>query len=105
MWSPDGQQVAFVRDNNIFLVKLLYNNAESQVTKDGRRNEIINGLPDWVNEEEFSFNSAMVFSADSKQIVWVRYDESQVPEVCLPMAPADLNVGAAKASAASSEIG
>ncbi|MCR5159215.1 MAG: DPP IV N-terminal domain-containing protein [Prevotella sp.] len=100
VWSPDGQQVAFVRDNNIFLVKLLYNNAESQVTKDGRRNEIINGLPDWVNEEEFSFNSAMVFSADSKQIVWVRYDESQVPEVCLPMAPADLNVGAAKASAA-----
>ena len=89
VWSPDGQQVAFVRDNNIFLVKLLYNNAESQVTKDGKRNEIINGLPDWVNEEEFSFNSAMVFSADSKQIIWVRYDESQVPEVYLPLAPAD----------------
>ena len=80
LWSPDGNQVAFVRDNNIFLVKLLYNNAESQVTKDGKRNEIINGLPDWVNEEEFSFNSSMVFTADSKQIVWVRYDESQVKE-------------------------
>ena len=100
VWSPDGNQVAFVRDNNIFLVKLLYNNAESQVTKDGKRNEIINGLPDWVNEEEFSFNSAMVFSADSKQIVWVRYDESQVPEVCLPMAPADWQAGASKASSA-----
>ena len=100
VWSPDGTQVAFVRDNNIFLVKLLYNNAESQVTKDGKRNEIINGLPDWVNEEEFSFNSAMVFSADSKQIVWVRYDESQVPEVCLPMAPADWHAGAAEASPA-----
>ena len=85
VWSPDGLQVAFVRDNNIFLVKLLYNNAESQVTKDGSRNEIINGLPDWVNEEEFSFNSAMVFSADSKQIVWVRYDESQVKEYAMPM--------------------
>ena len=35
VWSPDGEQVAFVRDNNIHLVKLLYNNAESQVTKDG----------------------------------------------------------------------
>ena len=80
VWSPDGYQVAFVRDNNIFLVKLLYNNSESQVTKDGKRNEIINGIPDWVNEEEFSFNSSMVFTADSRQIVWVRYDESQVRE-------------------------
>ena len=80
IWSPDGNQVAFIRDNNIFLVKLLYNNAESQVTKDGKRNEVINGLPDWVNEEEFSFNSSMVFTADSRQLVWVRYDESQVRE-------------------------
>ncbi len=85
VWSPDGNQVAFVRDNNIFLVKLLYNNAESQVTKDGKRNEVINGLPDWVNEEEFSFNSSMVFSADSRQIVWVRYDESQVKEYSMSM--------------------
>jgi len=85
VWSPDGNQVAFVRDNNIFLVKLLYNNAESQVTKDGKTNEVINGLPDWVNEEEFSFNSAMVFSADSKQIVWVRYDESLVKQYSMPL--------------------
>ena len=85
VWSPDGNQVAFVRDNDIFLVKLLYNNAESQVTKDGKRNEVINGLPDWVNEEEFSFNSAMVFTADSKQIVWVRYDESQVKEYAMQL--------------------
>ena len=80
VWSPDGTQVAFVRNNNIFLVKLLYGNAESQVTKDGKFNEVINGLPDWVNEEEFSFNSSMVFTADSRQIVWVRYDESHVKE-------------------------
>ena len=85
LWSPDGNQVAFVRDNNIFLVKLLYNNAESQVTKDGKHNEIINGLPDWVCEEEFSHNSAMVFTADSKQIVWVRYDETEVPQYTLPL--------------------
>ncbi len=85
LFSPDGTQVAFVRDNNIFLVKLLYNNSESQVTKDGKRNEVINGLPDWVCEEEFSHNSAMVFSADSRQIVWVRYDESQVREYAMPL--------------------
>ena len=42
-FSPDGNQIAFVRDNNIFLVKLLFNNAESQITKDGERNKIING--------------------------------------------------------------
>jgi len=80
VWSPDGYQVAFVRDNNIHLVKLLYNNSESQVTKDGKQNEVINGIPDWVNEEEFSFNSSLVFTADSRQIVWVRSDESQVKE-------------------------
>ena len=85
VWSPDGEQVAFVRDNNIFLVKLLYDNAESQVTKDGERDKVINGLPDWVNEEEFSFNSAMTFSADSKQIVWTRYDESEVKSYSLQM--------------------
>ena len=82
-WSPDGYQVAFVRDNNIYLVKLLYDNSESQVTKDGKPNEIINGLPDWVNEEEFSFNSSLEFTADSRQIVWVRYDETEVKEYTL----------------------
>ena len=85
VWSPDGNVVAFVRDNNIFLVKLLYGNAESQVTKDGKRNEIINGVPDWVYEEEFSTNSSLVFSADSKQVVWIRYDESKVKEYSMPM--------------------
>ena len=78
VFSPDGNMIAFVRDNNIWLVKLLYDNAESQVTKDGKRNAVINGIPDWVYEEEFSTNSSMVFSADSRQIVWIRYDESAV---------------------------
>lgn len=85
IFSPDGNQIAFVRDNNIFLVKLLYDNAESQVTKDGKRNEVINGIPDWVNEEEFATNSSMVFTADSKQICWIRYDESAVKEYSMQM--------------------
>ncbi|MBQ4386807.1 MAG: DPP IV N-terminal domain-containing protein [Prevotella sp.] len=85
LFSPDGQQIAFVRDNNIFLVKLLYDNAEVQVTKDGKKNEVINGIPDWVNEEEFSHTDAMVFTANSEQLVWVRYDESQVKEYSLPL--------------------
>lgn len=80
LFSPDGNMIAFVRQNNIYLVKLLYDNAESQVTTDGERNKIINGIPDWVYEEEFSTNRSMVFSADSRQLVWIKYDESKVKE-------------------------
>ena len=85
LFSPDGNQIAFVRENNIYLVKLLYDNAESQVTKDGKWNEVINGIPDWVYEEEFSTNASMVFSADSKQIVWIRYDESAVKQYSMQL--------------------
>jgi dipeptidyl-peptidase-4 len=85
LFSPDGTMIAFVRDNNIFLIKLLYDNAESQVTKDGKKNEVINGIPDWVNEEEFGNNRAMVFTADSKKLVWVRYDEKAVVEYSMPL--------------------
>ena len=85
VFSPDASMVAFVRDNNIFLVKRNYGNSESQVTLDGKRNCIINGAPDWVYEEEFSFNCAMEFSADSKMLAYVRFDESQVPEYSFPL--------------------
>ena len=83
-FSPDGNQIAFVRANNIFLVKLLYNNAESQVTKDGEVNKVINGKPDWVYEEEFSFNCAFDFSADSEMLAWIRFDESNVKTFSFP---------------------
>ena len=80
LFSRDGNMIAYVRDNNIFLVKLLYDNAESQVTTDGARNKIINGIPDWVYEEEFSPHRSMVFTAASRQLVWIKYDESKVKE-------------------------
>ena len=85
LFSTDGQQIAFVKDGNIFLTKLLYDNDEVQVTKDGKRNEVINGIPDWVNEEEFGHSRAMVFTANSEQLVWVRYEEKDVPEISLPL--------------------
>ena len=66
-------------------MKLLYDNSESQVTKDGKRNEIINGIPDWVNEEEFGFSTAMTFNADGKVLCWIRYDESRVKTYALQM--------------------
>ena len=85
IWSPDGNQIAFVRDNNIFLVKLLYDNAESQITKDGKFNEIINGVPDWVYEEEFSTNCSLCFTADSRMLCWIKYDERKVKEYSLQL--------------------
>lgn len=84
LWSRDGNMVAFVRDGNLFLVKLLFNNSESQITKDGKFNEVINGKPDWVNEEEFSFNRAFDFNEDNTMLAWIRYDETEVPLFSFP---------------------
>ena len=84
LFSPDSHQIAFVRNNNIYLIKLLFGNSESQVTKDGEYNKVLNGIPDWVYEEEFSYNRAFDFSADSKMIAYVRFDESQVPMYSFP---------------------
>ena len=84
LWSKDGTMVAFVREGNLFLVKLLFNNSESQITKDGEFNKIINGKPDWVNEEEFSFARAFDFNADNTMIAWIRYDETEVPMFSFP---------------------
>ncbi len=79
VFSPDGNLIAFVRDNNIHLVKLLFGNSESQVTEDGKANEVINGVPDWVYEEEFGFNRALEFSPDNRMLAYIRYDETDVP--------------------------
>ena len=83
-FSSDGTMIAFVRQNNLFLVRLLFNNAETQITKDGEYNKVINGKPDWVNEEEFSFARAFTFNADGTMIAWIRYDESAVREFTFP---------------------
>ena len=83
-WSADGNMVGFVRDGNLFIVKLLFGNAETQVTKDGEFSKIINGKPDWVNEEEFSFNRAFDFNADNTILAWIRYDETEVPTFSFP---------------------
>lgn len=85
VFSPDGNLVAFVRDNNIFLIKTHFGNSESQVTEDGKFNQVLNGIPDWVYEEEFSFNSAIEFSADSKMLAFIRWDESEVPSYSFPL--------------------
>ncbi len=85
VFSEDGNMIAFVRENNIFLVKLLFNNSESQVTKDGAEGKILNGKPDWLYEEEFSYNCSLEFSPDNTMLCWTRWDETQVGTFTLPL--------------------
>jgi dipeptidyl-peptidase-4 len=83
-FSPDGQQVAFVRENNLFTVDL-ESMSETQITQDGERNTIINGATDWVYEEEFAFVKGFEWSPDSKKIAFFRFDESGVKEFSMAM--------------------
>jgi dipeptidyl-peptidase-4 len=76
-FSPDGNRIAFVRNNNIFIHNVLFG-SEIRITKDGEFNKIQNGTPDWVYEEEFEFNKAFAWSPDSKFLAYMKFDESQV---------------------------
>lgn len=78
-FSPDGTQIAYLFENNIY-VKNLQTNSVKQITHDGKRNEIINGGTDWVYEEEFAITKAFSWSSDSKVLAFLRFDESQVRE-------------------------
>ena len=78
-FSPDGNRVAFVRGGNLFVADPAAG-SERQLTFDGRFNHIINGLPDWVYEEEFSFARAFAWSPDSRKIAYLRFDESRVKQ-------------------------
>tara|TARA_R110002049_G_scaffold268752_1_gene445495 strand:+ start:20868 stop:23060 length:2193 start_codon:yes stop_codon:yes gene_type:complete len=78
-FSPDGNKVAFALQNNIY-VKDLNTNATIQITFDGEKNKIINGITDWVYEEEFAFVRAFDWNADSDKIAFIRFDETKVPE-------------------------
>jgi dipeptidyl-peptidase-4 len=78
-FSPDGKKIAYVKENNLFIYDIA-SNINSQITTDGKKNAIINGITDWVYEEEFAFVRAFDWSKDSKKIGYIRFDESQVPE-------------------------
>jgi len=83
-FSPNGNSVAFVRDNNLF-VKNLLNGEEKQLTSDGKNNEVINGRSDWVYEEEFSFAQAFYWSPDGKKIAFYKFNEKGVHEFSMTM--------------------
>lgn len=83
-FSRDGRMLAYVADNNIWLVKFDFE-TESQVTKDGVFGKIINGATDWVYEEEFTTTHIMDFSADNSLLAFVKFDESEVQEYSMQL--------------------
>ncbi len=83
-YSPDGRMCAYVVDNNIWIRKFDYD-TEVQVTKDGELNKILNGITDWVYEEEFAVTRLMAWSPDSEYLAYVRFDESDVREYSMQM--------------------
>jgi len=78
-FSPSGDKVAYVKDNNLF-IKDLKSGKTIQITTDGKKNHIINGIPDWVYEEEFGYSKAYEWSKDGQKLAYVKFDESEVPE-------------------------
>lgn len=84
LFSPNGAMVAYVKEGNLNIFKLKYM-SRSAVTTDGAAGQVINGLPDWVCEEEFSLTRAFEWSPDSRLLAFVRYDESRVPTFELPI--------------------
>ena len=76
--SPDGKNIAFVKNNNLF-IKNIASNKTNQITTDGKWNHIINGNCDWVYEEEFSFSKAFEWSKNGSYLAYYRFDETKVP--------------------------
>ena len=86
--SPDGERVAYVTGNNVYVQRLADGNI-TQVTTDGRKNHVINAVPDWVYEEEFAMLNSFAWSSDSRTLSFIRWDESQVPMYSMTMYEGD----------------
>lgn len=83
-FSPDASKVAFVEGNNIFYQDLETGKI-TQITTDGEKNHILNGVSDWVYEEEFGHSRQYEWTKNSDAIVFVKSDETAVREVNLPI--------------------
>jgi dipeptidyl-peptidase 4 len=71
-FSPDGSQVAYVSEYNVFAENLSSGEIK-QLTTDGTR-KFINGTFDWVYEEEFACRDGIRWSNDSKSILYWQLD-------------------------------
>ena len=88
-FSPDGTKIAYAKENNLYVYDVA-SQKSTAVTTDGKKNAIINGITDWVYEEEFAFVRAFDWSKDSKKLAYIRFDESAVPEFSMSMFHTDL---------------
>ena len=84
-FSPAGDKVAYVMDNNLYVANLSGGKREAQLTGDGELNRIINGASDWVYEEEFGKDRGFFWSQDGQYIAYYRFDETEVREFSMPM--------------------
>jgi dipeptidyl-peptidase-4 len=78
-FSPNADKIAFVRENNLY-IKDLIADTETQITSDGKLNEIKNGWADWVYEEEFSKANFFEWNSDGSKLAYVKFNESKVKE-------------------------
>ncbi|WP_053971303.1 S9 family peptidase [Mangrovimonas sp. ST2L15] len=88
-FSPSGDKIAYGKGNNLF-VKDLKTEETTQFTFDGEKNKIINGITDWVYEEEFAFVRAFDWNADGDKIAFIKFDETEVPEFTMDVYGMDL---------------
>jgi len=88
-FSPDGTKIAFAKTNDLYIYDIVSRNT-IRVTNDGVRNAVINGITDWVYEEEFAFVRAFDWSTDSKKLAYIRFDESEVPQFSMDLYKKDL---------------
>lgn len=88
-FSPDGTKIAYAKENNLYVYDVA-SKKSTAITTDGKKNAVINGITDWVYEEEFAFVRAFDWSKDSKKVAYIRFDESQVPEFSMSIFHKDL---------------
>uniref|UniRef100_A0A8C2TX98 Fibroblast activation protein alpha n=1 Tax=Coturnix japonica TaxID=93934 RepID=A0A8C2TX98_COTJA len=80
-WSPVGHKLAYVYQNNIYL-KQSPREAPIKLTSDGKENEIFNGIPDWVYEEEMlATKYALWWSPSGKYLAYVQFNDSDIPVI------------------------
>jgi dipeptidyl-peptidase-4 len=84
-----GTKVAYGYNNNIY-IKNLNSGLTKQITNDGLKNSVINGITDWVYEEEFAFVRAFEWNKDGTKIGYIKFDESEVPRFSMDVYGTDL---------------
>lgn len=78
-FSNDSNKIAYGFENNLY-IKDLQTGETKQITSDGKKNSIINGIADWVYEEEFAFVRAFEWNVDGDKLAYIKFDETDVPE-------------------------